>query len=393
MQIDRLPQLSWWVLLLAISTPLFERGPAAADDAGQAQQAAKDRSIVETLLRLKDVKIEGNPKLEAAITRHLARIRGTARYFELIERLNLRNETHELLRLALADPSSTEGVQAARLLLKFDDAQLFEKTLGDRDDSVAANLTTAIGLAGGKEALAVLAPLVLDSERSLAVRSAAVRGLGRNLNGQRQLLELVVSGKLSKDLNFAAANALYSSTDEAVRKEVARHLQLPAAAGASPLPPLATLLERKGDAERGRKVFAAHGTCAKCHKVRGEGKEVGPDLSEIGSKLSREALYVAILDPSAGISHNYETHTIATDSGTVVSGIKISDTDDSVTLRTAEAIEQRIPKQEIEEFVRQPVSLMPADLQKAMSVDDLVGLVEYLTTLRKTEPAAESLPK
>lgn len=352
------------------------------------QQAAKDRSVVETLLRLKEAKIEGNGKLEAAVNRHLATIKGTPRYFELIERWNLQAQSGELLALAQADPSSTAGVQAARLLLRFDDRSVLEKALTDPDDTVAANLATAIGLAGGTEALEILEPLVDDLQRTLAVRSAAVRGIGRNLNGQRRLLERVSQGQLTQDLHFAAANALYASTDEAVRREVEKHLRLPQAAGAGPLPPLASLVERKGDPDLGRRVFATHGTCAKCHKVRGEGKEVGPDLSEIGSKLSREALYVSVLDPSAGISHNYETFTIATNDGNIVSGIKISETDESVTLRTAEAIDHRISKQEIDELVKQPVSLMPADLQKAMSIEDLVGVVEYLTTLKKPEPAA-----
>lgn len=39
------------------------------------------------------------------------------------------------------------------------------------------------------------------------------------------------------------------------------------------------------------------GTCNKCHLVRGEGKQIGPDLTEIGSKLSREAMFESILYP------------------------------------------------------------------------------------------------
>ncbi|MEZ6111521.1 MAG: c-type cytochrome [Pirellulaceae bacterium] len=124
-------------------------------------------------------------------------------------------------------------------------------------------------------------------------------------------------------------------------------------------------------------------TCGKCHKVRDEGKEVGPELSEIGSKLSRDALYVAILDPSAGISHNYETYTVLLDNGTVVTGLMVSETDEAVTIKTAEAILRTFKQDEIEEMIKQKVSLMPSNLQQTMSVQDLVDVVEYLTTLKK----------
>ena len=130
-------------------------------------------------------------------------------------------------------------------------------------------------------------------------------------------------------------------------------------------------------------MFNKAGTCIKCHRVRGEGKEVGPDLSEIGSKLTKEALLVSILDPSAGISHNYETYNIVLNSGNILSGILVSKTAESITIKTAEAIDKIIALSDIEEMVKSPVSLMPADIQKAMTAKDLVNLLAFLSTLKK----------
>ncbi|HRX77598.1 MAG TPA: c-type cytochrome, partial [Pirellulaceae bacterium] len=148
-------------------------------------------------------------------------------------------------------------------------------------------------------------------------------------------------------------------------------------------PPVPELAKRTGDAAHGKELFNTKATCIKCHKVRGEGKEVGPDLSEIGSKLSKEAMFVSILDPSAGISHNYETYSAILDSGNIVTGLKVSETDDSVTIRSSESIDKVISKGEIEEIIKSSVSLMPADLQKTMSEQELVDVVEYITTLKK----------
>jgi hypothetical protein len=43
-----------------------------------------------------------------------------------------------------------------------------------------------------------------------------------------------------------------------------------------------------------------------------------------------------------------------------------------------------ISKDEIEEIVKSSVSLMPADLQKTMSEQDLVDVVEFICTLKKS---------
>jgi putative heme-binding domain-containing protein len=145
------------------------------------------------------------------------------------------------------------------------------------------------------------------------------------------------------------------------------------------------LVRRSGDAVRGKELFAGIGTCAKCHKVKGEGKEVGPDLSEIGTKLSKEALYVSILDPNAGVSVNYETWLARTLDGTVLSGLLISQTDEAVELKTAEAIVHKLQRDDIEALKKQATSLMPADLQKQLRAQDLVDIVEYLTTLKKQD--------
>jgi putative heme-binding domain-containing protein len=249
---------------------------------------------------------------------------------------------------------------------------------------VATKAVSLLGYVGNQEAMEILKPLVIDNQRTRPLRTAAANALGRSRLGERYLLQVVQDGKLPADLNFTVANVLYASTDDSIRTEVAKHLTLPATAGSKTLPPVAELVKRSGDPARGHELFKTTATCSKCHKVRGEGKEVGPDLSEIGSKLPKEAMFISILDPNAGISHNYETYSAILDSGNIVSGLKVNETDDSVTIRSAESIDKVIAKDEIEELVKSSVSLMPADLQKTMSEQDLVDVVEYISTLKKT---------
>jgi putative heme-binding domain-containing protein len=150
---------------------------------------------------------------------------------------------------------------------------------------------------------------------------------------------------------------------------------------------LSVLLERQGDPQRGKTVFETTGTCAKCHVVNGQGKEVGPNLSEIGGKLSREAMFESILYPSAGISHNYEAYTLVTTDGNVVTGIITSQTPETVAIKGIDALVRTYKRAEIEALEKQRLSLMPADLQKLISADELVDVVQYLGTLKPAKPA------
>ena len=357
-------------------------GWASADEVSTAQRA-KDALIVKTLLRLQGVDLSAKPEAKAALLRHLETLKGAEQYLELVEKFNLRETGDELLKQAVEQSETTAGVKAAGLLVKFDERERLTKAIADPDPSKGAKIVTVIGLLSDSKTNELLTPMIADPKQPLAIRAAAVGAVGRNAPGQKWLLALVEKKELADDLKFAAANVLLSSADDEIRSAAGKHLSLPATAGGEPLPPIAELVKRSGDAARGKELFATVGTCAKCHKVKSEGKEVGPDLSEIGTKLSKEAMYLSILDPSAGVSFNYETWALRTFDGTVLTGILVSQTDDAVELKTAESIVHKLSKDDIDQMKKSPLSIMPADIPKLLKAQDLVDIVEYLTTLRK----------
>lgn len=345
-------------------------------------ERAQDEILIEAVLRLDGFDLDSSEKAKAAVLRYVRHNTGSERFFELVRRFQLPETGALLLRLAIKRPTDTQGVEAARLLLNQHGEAFVVDALNSSGEDVE-HLVTALGLTGEASIVNLLLPIVTEAEWNAAVRTAAARAIGRQRAGEKKLLELAQAGKLPDDLKFTAANILHASADESIRAAAEKLLPLPATANAQPLPPLSELVKLRGDAIRGRENFRTVGTCANCHTVAGEGKQVGPDLSEIGSKLSREAMFVSILDPSAGISHNYETYQAVLDNGTIFSGVKLSETDESVTLKSAEAIIRTIPREHIEELTRQTISLMPAELQKVMTVQQLVDVVEYLRTLKK----------
>ena len=65
-------------------------------------------------------------------------------------------------------------------------------------------------------------------------------------------------------------------------------------------------MNNAGDPKQGKAIYlSAAAKCASCHKVHGQGSDVGPDLSQIGGKLDRTHLIESILDPSAEIVQGY----------------------------------------------------------------------------------------
>lgn len=357
-------------------------GSLSAQDVDEATRA-KDARRVKALLRLENVDLDSLPEAKASLVRYLDTVKGTDEYLELVRRFKLKSAVPELVRLAIEKGEETIGVEAAKTLLDLGAKEAIEVEFGGKDVTRAAKFAAAIGLTADPRANDLLEATILNEERAMPVRGAAAAAIGVNKPGKEKLLKIVEAGKLPKELNFVAANLLLTAADPAIKERASKFLTLPATADSKPLPPVAELVKRSGDVAAGKQVFNTIGTCAKCHKVRGEGKEVGPDLSEIGSKLSKEAFYVSILDPSAGISHNFETFTFLLADGSVQNGILISQTDAEFQIKTAEAIVRKIPRDDVEEFKKSPVSLMPADLQKALTAQNLVDVVEYLTTLKK----------
>ncbi|MEX1098453.1 MAG: PVC-type heme-binding CxxCH protein [Planctomycetales bacterium] len=343
----------------------------------------------EAIRRLRNVDFENNPEHRAALERMLEANKGTPQFVELVARFRIPERHPDLLALAREKSEEQLGIDAIRALLAANASKLLAEALADSDEKSALPIAQALARSGDAKAAALLEPLAFDAKRPVALRREAVRGLAATRDGASKLLAKAEAKSLDAALVPAAAAVLHASADKSIRARAEKLFPVAPAKDARPLPPIGELVQRKGDRTRGMIVYTTNGTCLNCHKVAQKGKEVGPDLSGIGTKLSRQALYESILFPSAGISHNYETYTILLANGTTASGVINSRTDESVTLKSAEAIERTYPAAEIEEIVKQDVSLMPADVQKSMTADELVDLVEYLTTLRSKGPAAK----
>ena len=346
------------------------------------------RLTMEAVRRIKGFDLDSSPAAKAAVLQYIRTRKGTDEFVALAAVFRIDELNPDLLDALIEEPDSSAGVNAAKLLLDRGGIDRLREVINGEQDEMVIAAITAIGLTQHPTVEELIRAIPFDQQRTLSVRTAATKALGRRLPGQTVLLDMVVNETLPPDLHFTVANILHSSADEQIRKKVSSYLDLPKDSQNETLPTLLQLVERRGDAERGKTLFNAAATCAKCHVVRGNGKAVGPELSEIGDKLSREAMFVSILDPNSGISHNYETYSVLLEDGVTLQGIKISDTPSAVTIKDTEAIVRVLPRDQIEIIKKQTTSLMPANLQKVLTTEQLVDVVEYMTTLKKEAAAA-----
>lgn len=139
-----------------------------------------------------------------------------------------------------------------------------------------------------------------------------------------------------------------------------------------------------GDPGAGAKLFQDSG-CTGCHRVRGEGGRLGPDLTSIGMTRSREHLREAILDPNADVRQGYWIVNAVGKDGKQISGFLMNE--DTYTLQLLDFQERlrSIPKETLTSYKVDKTSKMPSYKGK-LSEKDLDNLVAYLSSLRpKTE--------
>ena len=350
----------------------------------EAETVRRDQLVVEAMLKLPEQKLGDRADLAEGVQRVLGRTKDRSEQLRILKQIGTKDSVARLIELGMSGDVDSTSVAAFEALLSADKGDALTLMLLSEKPEVASRAAEVLALCNGRGTVKLMTAVLNDAKALPEAHMAVARGLARTDQGAQLLLDAARDGKLPNEVRFIAGSALRSNRKDEIRKAANELFPSPKSLGKEPVPPLAELVTRNGDVGSGEKLFKTTGTCANCHQVREQGKVVGPDLTEIGSKLTREAMYVSILDPSAGISHNFESYSALLESGQVIVGLMVSQTDDKVTLKDAQGIERVMPKSEIEQLKKQDKSLMPENLIEALSTKDLVDVVEYMLTLKKS---------
>lgn len=145
-----------------------------------------------------------------------------------------------------------------------------------------------------------------------------------------------------------------------------------------------------GDAHRGQAVFTK--LCATCHKMYGEGQEVGPDITFNG-RSSFEQLLSNVFDPSLVIGSAYQAVTVETEDGRVLTGLLAENSDQRVVLKQQGGKVETVARADVAEMGVSKLSLMPEDVEKQLNSQEIADLFAYITLDRPpSDPGARQLP-
>lgn len=137
---------------------------------------------------------------------------------------------------------------------------------------------------------------------------------------------------------------------------------------------------RKRDFKNGKKMFSA-GLCIACHRFSGEGGYSGPDLGSVGNRFSIRDMLVAICEPSASISEQYQASDITLKDGSTLYGRLIYKNEKEIAvaqnaLNFSEVIKK--PMTEVSKIAPSQRSMMLPGMINGLNKEELKDLIAYL---------------
>jgi putative membrane-bound dehydrogenase-like protein len=307
---------------------------------------------------------------------------------EVANRVRYATAAPQLGALAL-DAGQDAGVRRAALaaLAALNDPKLGDATkaaLASSDAGLRTDAMRILATSGGagKDALPLLAKALESGTAGEQQSALAILG-GMKSSGAAEIIDgwmdRLAAGKVPPALQLDVIEAAKAAgTPALAAKTAAFEKQKPAG---DALAPFREALEG-GDAARGKTLALEHlaAQCTRCHKIGGEGAEVGPDLGKVASRLPREKLLESLVLPNAEIAQGFGVIVITLKDGRSVSGMVTKETATELVIRAPEGGETNVAKSSIAERT-QPTSMMPP-MGALLSVRELRDVLEYLTTLK-----------
>ena len=306
---------------------------------------------------------------------------GVAGLVQLAQSREMQAALAAATRTALDDDAAVPERQAALGLLAAAPFSQLAATAGQLLDArqpleVQLAAIAALAAADAPE----VAPLLLAPWPNYTppVQAAVVDAVFSRQNRLPALLDAAEHGTLSlSQLDANRCRQLEQVQDAALASRARALLaqQRTTASRAAVLARYLTALELTRDPVRGKVVFEQQ--CLKCHKVLGQGFEVGPDLSVTRTRAD-QTLIADVMDPSSELTVGYRNYHVLTVDGRIFSGVLTGETATSITLRKDEGVEQTILRKDLDEMSASPISMMPEDLEKLVTPQDVADLLGFL---------------
>jgi putative membrane-bound dehydrogenase-like protein len=146
----------------------------------------------------------------------------------------------------------------------------------------------------------------------------------------------------------------------------------------------------KGDPHKGIEVF--NRVCGQCHKIHGQGQDVGPDITSNG-RASFEQLLSNVFDPSLVIGAIYQARTVQAADGRIVTGLLVEDSPQRIVLKVQGGKLETIAREDVDAMKVSELSLMPEGLEKQLKPQEIADLFAFITLDKHpSDPTAKPIP-
>lgn len=298
------------------------------------------------------------------------------------EQGKLRTFLNEVALLAADDETENSLRMLATELLGYVDFERSHRVLHGLLDAkhppeLQIKAITALARQGKAEGGALLAEKSTWSAYTPRVRSAAISALVSKPVFIHVMLEAIEQGTIMpSDIPPADRQRLMKNKDTAISEQAEILFKEFSSAGRMQVyENYRKVINSQADAAAGKEVFMR--TCATCHTYAGTGGNVGPDLTGVKNQPA-DALLLHTLVPNYEVYPAYQEVSVQLADGQSLSGRLISETENSLTIRTAFGTDESILRSRIKSLTNTGRSLMPDGLEQTMSEDELAQLIAYL---------------
>ncbi|MSU77518.1 MAG: c-type cytochrome [Gemmataceae bacterium] len=219
-------------------------------------------------------------------------------------------------------------------------------------------------------------------------QAKAIELLTQRPTWAKALFNEIAAKNISKDvININQARRLLSTKDKDLAQLIEKHWGIPRDTRNPERERIVTQMKElfaktPGDPKAGQPIFKK--LCAQCHKLHGEGAEVGPDITSNG-RSDFDQLLSNIFDPSLVIGSGYQAVTVITKKGLTISGLVVEDNLQRVVLKVQGGELKTFARADVEEQFTSKLSMMPEDLEKQLRPQEIIDLLSYLSLDRPPE--------
>lgn len=302
-------------------------------------------------------------------------------------KLKLESPASRIFELLQSSPSTAVRIAAIQslFLVNFQDLDnALQLALNDKEKDVRVSALEIIPQTSLPQESQIALFASILQKASLEEQQSAITALGgiKSPAAVKQLdnqMSKLLAKKLDNGLELELENAIISQQDPGLTAKWEKYAN---SKNPDNVLALYSAALAGGKRRNGWEIFNSHemAQCTRCHKIQGEGSDVGPALAGVGSRLSRNEILESLVAPSAKLAKGYAVETLTLNDGSQVVGFLLEENTKELSLNQGNGNLRTVAKKDIKERKTAPSS-MPS-MGALLNKSELRDVVEFLSILK-----------